>query len=318
MLRRGTCSLEATAPATLYVQRSASNRLLVKTGGGSAGRLTITGRLAPRAGVERGRERLDVESAQGRALTFDAVENSSYQVSGVEAWDRIRLACADFAKEETTPPAVAASEPVARGPESDIQPPPTADGSLTGKNKVANGGFEVNRKTHPDVADPWQSRSSYHFAKFQADVEYDDKAVHSGTYSIKIPAVNWANEATRDGWIEQKAPGTGANKTYTLSAWVKASLEPTRVRLCLYGFNPNWGADFEGGVSPKFDIGTTWRRISWTRTFGPEITDVHVMVKREHQVLGGDLWIDDVQLEEGETATEFVNDAWTQTARRNP
>ena len=40
------------------------------------------------------------------------------------------------------------------------------------------------------------------------------------------------------------------------------------------------------------------------------------MVKREHQVLGGDLWIDDVQLEEGAEATAFVPDAWTEAALR--
>jgi hypothetical protein len=239
-------------------------------------------------------------------------------VSGVEAWEHIQLQCSASATAGGASPSAAAGEPEAKKPELVVQPPLAPDGSLNGKNKVANGGFEVNRKTHPDVINPWRSHSSYHFAKFQADVEYGDEAVRNGTYSLKIPATNWANEATRDGWIEQKTSGAGANKTYTLSAWVKASLEPTRVRLCLYGFDPNWGADFEGGVSPKFDIGTKWRRISWTRTFGPKITDVHVMVKREHQVLGGDLWIDDVQLEEGEAATEFVDDAWTQTARRNP
>jgi hypothetical protein len=321
LLRRGPCSLEASEPATLYVQQASSGRLLVKTGGGSAGRLTITGRLAPQPEVERKGKKLTAELNQldqRRVLAFDAAENASYQVAGVEAWECIRLACGDSARAGATSPAVAASAPVATAPKPAIQPPLAAAGWLTGKNKVANAGFEVNLDTHPDVADVWRSRSSYHFAKFRTEVEYDGETVHSGTCSMKIPALNWANEATRDGWIEQKASTAGANKTFTLSAWVKASLEPTRVRLCLYGFNPNWGADFEGGVSPKFDVGTDWRRISWTRAFGPEITDVHVMVKREHQVLGGDLWVDDVQLEEGEAATEFVSDAWTQAARSKP
>ena len=87
----------------------------------------------------------------------------------------------------------------------------------------------------------------------------------------------------------------------------------TKVRLCLYGCNPDGGRDFAGGVSPEFEVGRRWQRITWARTFGPGITDVYAMVKREYQILGGDIWIDDVQLEEGDRTTDFVTDAWTQT-----
>ena len=204
----------------------------------------------------------------------------------------------------------------ASGPEGRIEAPLAADGSLAGVNKIANGGFEINHKTHAEIEAPWECWNSYYWAKFRPAYEYDGEVVHSGKYSIRIPQENWANEATRDGWIEQKVSGVGANKTYTLSAWVKSSLEPTRVRLCIYGWNPAWGRDFEGGVSPRFNVGTEWQRISWTRRFGPKITDVYVMVKREHQVLGGDVWIDDVQLEEGGEATDFTADAWTEGVQR--
>ena len=69
-------------------------------------------------------------------------------------------------------------------------------------------------------------------------------------------------------------------------------------------------------MSPEFSIGKHWQRISWTRSFGPGITDVFAMVKREFQLMGGDVWIDDVQLEEGERTTDFVADVWTKTAQK--
>ena len=61
----------------------------------------------------------------------------------------------------------------------------------------------------------------------------------------------------------------------------------------------------------EFIIGKKWQRVSWTRTFGPGITDVYAMVKREYQILGGDVWIDDVQLEQGDLPTDFAVDVWT-------
>ena len=79
---------------------------------------------------------------------------------------------------------------------------------------------------------------------------------------------------------------------------------------------PGVGKGFRWRRVARFEVGTEWQRISWTRSFGPEIADVYVMIKREHQVLGGDVWIDDVQLEDGGKATAFALDAWTETAQR--
>ena len=60
-------------------------------------------------------------------------------------------------------------------------------GPLAGKNKTANGGFEVNYKTHDEVEDPWECWNSYYWAKFRPAYHYDSEVVHSGTYSLKIP-----------------------------------------------------------------------------------------------------------------------------------
>lgn len=305
LLRRNSHSVEASVPASIYVERLAKDRLLVKTGDNGAGRIAIEGRLSDEVKVEWDGE--EVETEVGDAVVFEVAAQTSYELSGVEEWKRVRLAC---------DAQVAGVEAVEDALESGMEMPPAEDGSLARNNKIANAGFEVNYKTHAEAEDPWECWNSYYWAKFRPAYHYDSEVVHSGTYSLKIPRENWANEATRDGWIEQKVSSSGANKTYTLSAWVKSSLNPTRVRLCIYGWDPTWGRDFYGGVSPRFEVGTEWQRISWTRSFGPEIADVYVMVKREHQVLGGDVWIDDVQLEEGGKATAFVSDAWTEAAQR--
>ena len=305
LLRRNSYSVEASAPASIYVERLAGDRILVKTGDNGAGKMAIEGRLSDEVRVERDGE--EVETEVGDAVVFEVAAQASYELSGVLEWERVRL-------EAQVGAAEADLEERATEPENEAEMPLAEDGPLAGKNKTANGGFEVNYKTHDEVEDPWECWNSYYWAKFRPAYHYDSEVVHSGTYSLKIPRENWANEATRDGWIEQKVSSSGANKTYTLSAWVKSSLDPTRVRLCIYGWNPAWGRDFDGGVSPLFEVGTEWQRISWTRSFGPEIADVYVMVKREHQVLGGDVWIDDVQLEEGGEATAFVPDAWTEAA----
>ena len=241
------------------------------------------------------------------SVTFQAAAQACYALSGVQEWRRVRLACeAVAARREDNPVDAQGGSPVREAVEA----------PLPGKNKAANAGFEVNPATRDDVEDPWDCWNSYYWAKYRPAYRYDADVAHSGKYSLRIPRESWANEATRDGWIEQKVASPGANRTCTLSAWVKSSLDPTRVRLCIYGWDPAWGRDFEGGVSPLFEVGTEWQRIRWTRSFGPGITDVHVMVKREHQVLGGDLWIDDVQLEEGAEATAFVPDAWTEARLR--
>jgi hypothetical protein len=133
-----------------------------------------------------------------------------------------------------------------------------------------------------------EHRNSYYTANFarrqhngRTGYDYDSQQSHSGDYSVKLIGKDMSG-ATVQRRIEQKVATAGANKTYTFSAWVKASMVRTKVRLCLYGLDPNWGRDSEGGVSPEFEVGKQWQRIRWTRTFGPDITDVYAMVKREY------------------------------------
>ena len=67
--------------------------------------------------------------------------------------------------------------------------------------------------------------------------------------------------------------------------------------------------------SDPVEVGQEWTRLSVSRELGPEIEAVRIVVQREHQRHGGDIWIDDVQLEQGDKATPYVLDTWTREAR---
>ena len=329
LLQRGTRRIEATAPASIYVERSSSDHLRVKTGRGGVGQLTITGRVSPAARVQNNGERIEATVQDDEAISFDTSEGETYEVSGMGEWTRVSLVCETVPTQRAAPvsdPAVAETghSDSAHGvleSDVDIHGPRTADGALEGINKIANASFEINPWSEGDIVSPWEHRNSYYTANFarrqrtgRTGYDYDSKEAHSGEYSVKLIGKDMSG-ATVQRRIEQKIATSGANKTYTFSAWVKASMAKTKVRLCLYGWNPGWGRDFEGGVSPEFTVGKQWQRITWTRTFGPGITDVYAMVKREFQILGGDVWVDDVQLEEGEGTTDFVVDVWTKAAQ---
>ncbi|MBI3945053.1 MAG: hypothetical protein HY321_03980 [Armatimonadetes bacterium] len=309
LLRRGPRSLEASAPATLYVEQLAPDQLLMKIGSESAGTLTLVGSVPGTVTVERDGQRVEATAARERSLTFQAAADASYRVSGVTDWQSIRLACEAPAREDAVQPAAAKPLETAVRAEPGIQSP------LPGKNQIANAGFEVNLHTRGDLASPWEQRNSYYFAWFGTGHDYDGEVAHTGRHSARISRAQ-SGQVTLRGGIEQKFSAAAAGKTYTLSAWLKAGVDPTRVRLVLYGWNPKWGRDFEGGVSPEFTIGTEWQRITWTRTFGPEVTDAYAMTVRPYQVMGGDIWIDDVQVEEGAEATDFAPDAWSARAQK--
>ena len=61
LLRRGSHSVEASAPASIHVERLERGRLLVRTGDNSAGRMVIEGRLSDEVGVTRDGEAVEVE-----------------------------------------------------------------------------------------------------------------------------------------------------------------------------------------------------------------------------------------------------------------
>ncbi|MBI3948337.1 MAG: alginate lyase family protein [Armatimonadetes bacterium] len=297
-LSGGGWTLTATLPGTLYLECAADGEYLLATGSDTSGMVTLRARRADGVRVETGGggPAVGATVAPG-AVSFEAAAGQTYRIAGLSALTEAALAADPRPAAESVPVATVAAEP----PAATVPP-------IQGKNRVRNSGFEVT----PTEGDPWLVENSYIEKWLQPKFSRDDTVAHTGKRSLRLPAVTWFSPITCDMWLHQRnvvaSPGAS---TWTLSAYVRAD-KPTKVRLALYGEEPGWGENDEGGVSPTFEIGTEWQRISVTRQFRPGITSVGVVVKREHQAFGGDVWVDDVQLEEGAAATEYAPDSWTQ------
>ena len=146
-------------------------------------------------------------------------------------------------------------------------------------------------------------------AKIESEMWQTDRAVaRSGKRSAKIRHHHFYNRVDMAGGYAQKRLALAkGQRTYTLSAYVKAS-KPTKCQLFLWGHVADWGPEYDGAPSRSFTVGPKWQRLSHTVTFGPEIQTASVLVLRERNVLGGDLWVDDVQLEAGESPTAYASD----------
>ena len=180
-------------------------------------------------------------------------------------------------------------------------------------NLVRNASFEVGEvaKLPPDQWDFFWFWTGFGWSeeaekRIQDSLwKIDDQVAHSGKRSAKICHRDFYNRVDYEGGYVQRAVTTATgDRTYTLSAYVKAS-KPTKCRLFLWGETPDWGPEYDNAESPAFAADKEWQRISHTVTFRPEIETVNILILRERNVLGGDLWIDDVQLEVGKEATPY-------------
>lgn len=120
----------------------------------------------------------------------------------------------------------------------------------------------------------------------------------TGRCSAKVTRGSIYGDITGVGsWAQRGVVENGGGRTFSLSAWARAS-ERTLVRLYLYGYDLEWGDDFDGAASEAFQVGTEWQEVSHTNNFGPSIEEVHVVLVRTVQTFGGDVWFDDVNLVE--------------------
>lgn len=130
---------------------------------------------------------------------------------------------------------------------------------------------------------------------------FDDTTAHSGRYSLRFTAQDYSKVALHEThnrvWF---CPiQLDKDKTYTVSAWMKADRQNFFASLSC--------AEYEG-QSKTFAVDTEWRR--YTLTFKPDFPRrkenyCRIFVNVGSSMLDGTLWVDDVQLEEGDTATDY-------------
>ena len=310
-LKAATRSLMANRPATFWVQDLGEAEITIGMGTDSGGTISIQGRFRAKVKVIQGeREVLSQRLGRGQ-ISFTAEAETTYRVFGVDGWSSVAMGVTTAPSLEITrsPRLLEAAKAHARipsGVERDIYQLPAGVMPTGGKNLAINSGFEiVDEKSK--AAPHWELGCSYYWHKYLPKHAYSTSEAHSGKRSLQLSEVNWYSRVTDDAYAIQTIPLGKSMGTLTLSAYVKAN-KPTQVRLCLLGYDPKWGWNSEGGISEEVEVGQDWSRLSITREFGPEIEAVRIAVKREHQEGGGDIWIDDVQLEQGEKATPYVSE----------
>jgi hypothetical protein len=310
-LEGGGWAITSDLPVTLYVERMGNGDYLVSADVTTSGAISLRGRSVANARVKETEGDVAVDATAGAdSVRFEVEAGRSYRVTGLSG---LREVAVQARPRTAIPSAQAPAAP--SGTTETVRPSPASVAPISGKNRARNSSFELTGGRYAG-ADPWQFGSSYYEKQFQGNYVYDDTVARTGKFSIRLPMETWFNPVTRDSWLLQEnvvaEPGAS---TWTLSAYVRAS-ETTKVRLCLFGNEVQWGENDEGGVSPVIEIGPEWQRVSVTRPFRPGISSVGIIIKREHQSFGGDLWVDDVQLESGPVATEYRPDLWTEAAGR--
>ncbi|MFF4848008.1 carbohydrate binding domain-containing protein [Streptomyces sp. NPDC001194] len=153
--------------------------------------------------------------------------------------------------------------------------------TLSGKNYVRNPGFENASM------DQWaSSTTSPVFA-----VIPDNGKAHSGTYSL---AVGWNNTST-GGVIEQTVYGLDVGVTYTLSGWVWVPVGSPSVRWLIDGGSPGTASAVTGA----------WTQITKTFTATSTSHTVQLTTTLTSPSIGNSVWLDDVQVEVGSSATSL-------------
>jgi hypothetical protein len=296
----GGWEIRSSLPATLYVEQADNGEYLVSSGSDTSGMVIVRGRSAANAKVTGDGADAITATSTADSVQFALAAGRTCRIAGLSGLTQVALEAAPKPASESRPAAVAGTQAALPAP-------------IQGKNRVRNSGLEVSG---PASADPWLFGSTYYEQNFRGEHAYDDTVAHSGKYSLRLPGLNWFNPVTRETWLLQgnvvASPGASP---WTLSAYLRAD-KPTKVRLCLYGQEASWGENDEGGVSQVYEIGTEWQRVSFTRQFSAGISTVGIVIKREHQAFGGQVWVDDVQLENGPAATAYSPDAWTREAQQ--
>lgn len=182
--------------------------------------------------------------------------------------------------------------------------PVSNDSSSTKENKKGNllgqgSGFEVGPRNYNAyaIANWW-----WGWTDLMTWPVRDDKVAHDGKYSLRFTSEKISGQELMDPcnhvWFYPVK--LDPNKTYTVSAWVKAS-NPGIIGVL--------SSNERGkGYRVERELPTEWERISLT--FKPEDFKVenHHRVFfsiKHHSSAAGSVWFDSAQLEEGDTATAY-------------
>ena len=175
------------------------------------------------------------------------------------------------------------------------------------KNLARNPSFELD-ENQDGMRDDWQPFELHPHRTSQC--KRSNVVSHDGRHSAKITQGHlYAAITGTAGWIQRRIVDRGGGKTFRVSVYVRAgkpaqpsryvkTIFPTCVRLYLFGENPKTGNDYSGAASPIFEIGPEWQEISHTNTFARNIAAVSLILAREAQIGGGDVWFDDVEVRE--------------------
>ena len=176
------------------------------------------------------------------------------------------------------------------------------------QNLVRNPSFERDEDKDgvPDHWAPFELCTPHRTTKCILDAQ----TAHAGERSAMVEQGHLYLVITGTmGWIQRGLVEHAGGKTFRVSAYVRAgkpaknnpyvkTFFPTRVRLYLFGEDPKRGADYTGAASPIFDVGPEWQRIVHTVTFPSNITKASLILAREAQRGGGDVWFDSVEVVE--------------------
>jgi len=165
------------------------------------------------------------------------------------------------------------------------------DSSPIKGNVIENGNFEVG------MGHGW---GMYETTAISILSLWDNSTSFYGYGSAKMPLDNRTNNYGSYKTLTSKVYSLKPNKKYTLSAWVKTSGGQTSVTLRLVNSYPPhetlWERD---SISNAFTINSSWRRINVTGYVLDYPTSDYQVDIRANNLANQYLWIDAIQLEEG-------------------
>lgn len=164
------------------------------------------------------------------------------------------------------------------------------------KNFIPNGGFEIH--TVPDVPDAWdQFLGPKRIVNWYDCWKLDPTIKYAGKYSLRIRNTEsgYIGKIFAKSFLNAKyfkrinEQAFTENETYTLSLYLKGDKDGLRVKLKLFNTNKH------------MKITKNWRRYTITAPFQGKY-NIYIILNDI-----GNLWVDNVQLEEGDTASPYTN-----------